>query len=121
MKYIIVALVIVLAIILNIYVPVEKATPTKNKEVNQIRINQLTYCKNEIISKNKDLMKPPAVGIWGELADISAELVDNHILITYTYKQGLYNLKNKLELDEMQQVYSKLAGCTKEDINTRAE
>ncbi len=121
MKYIIVALVIVLAIILNIYVPVEKATPTKNKEVNQIRINQLTYCKNEIIAKNKSLMDPPAVGIWGELADISAELVDDYILVTYTYKQGLFNYKNKLELDEMQRVYSKLAGCSKEDISTEAK
>lgn len=121
MKYIIVTLVVVLAIILNIYIPVEQVSPTKNKEVDQIKINQLTYCKNEIIAKNKSLMKPPAVGIWGELADISAELVDNHILVTYIYKQGLYNLKNKLELDEMQQVYSKLAGCSRDDIDTRAE
>ena len=121
MKYIIVALVIVLAIVLNIYVPVEKVTPTNKEEVNQIRINQLTYCKNEIITKNKDLMKPPAVGIWGELADISAELVDDHILVTYIYKQDLYSSKNKLELDEMQRVYSKLAGCSKDDIDTRAE
>jgi hypothetical protein len=121
MKYIIVTFVVVLAIILNIYIPIEKVSPTKNKEVDQIRINQLRYCKNEIITKNKSLMKPPAVGIWGELADISAELVDNYILITYTYKQGLYNLNNKLELDEMQRVYSKQAGCSKDDVDTRVE
>jgi hypothetical protein len=121
MKYIIVALVLALAIILNVYVPVEKVTPTNKKKVDQIRINQLMYCKNEIIKKNEDLMKPPAVGIWGELADISAELVDNHILVTYIYKQGLYNPKNKLELDDMQRVYSKLAGCSRDDIDTRVE
>lgn len=121
MKYVIAGLIIVIAIVLNIYIPIEKIEQTKNKEVDQIKINKLTYCKDEIITKNKSLMKPPAVGIWGELADISADLIDDHILVTYTYKEGLYNLKNKLELDEMQQVYSKLAGCTKNDVYMEVE
>ena len=115
-------MIIVLAIILNIYFPSEKKdVQVENKKISLERLNKLTKCKNEIISKNKDLMKPPAVGIWGELSDISAELVEDYILITYTYKQGLFNYKNKLELDEMQRVYSKLAGCLKEDISTEAK
>lgn len=122
MKYIVISLIIVLAIILNIYFPSEKKdVQVENKKISLERLNKLTKCKNEIISKNKDLMKPPAVGIWGELADISAELVDNHILVTYIYKQGLYSSKNKLELDDMQRVYSKLAGCSRDDIDTRVE
>lgn len=93
--------------------------PWNKPNLKEIKKNQLKFCRDKIISKNKDLMIPPAVGIWGVLEDISAELENDYITITYTFKSQSYSAKDKIALDEMQEIYAQTAGCSKEDIRTK--
>ncbi|MCG3706407.1 hypothetical protein L5F43_07905 [Aliarcobacter butzleri] len=93
--------------------------PWNKPNLKEIKINQLNFCKDNIISKNKDLMIPPAVGIWGVLEDISAELENDYITITYTFKRQSYSDKDKIALDKIQKAYAQTAGCSKEDIRTK--
>lgn len=94
--------------------------PWNKANLKEVKINQLKFCRDEIVSKNKELMIPPAVGVWGVLEDISAELENDYIIVTYTFKSDSYtNSKEKIALDEMQEIYAKIAGCSKKDIVTK--
>lgn len=98
------------------------STTTKTKTVSAEKKAKLKECAKEVLERNEGMMYPkPAVGIWKMLNNIEV-FVNEQNRVEVVYKTNhLFTHTKRKNLDKMQKIFMKNAGCSPYDLRTSAE
>ena len=82
---------------------------------------KLEECAKALVEKNQNMMRPPAVGNWKTIDYVEAYVTDdNKIELVYT-TNDLFTDKIKSDLELVQRLFIKSAGCSPSDLQTWAQ